>query len=308
MKIIALVPVKNEEWILPTYISSMKKIADEIIVLDDNSTDSTPSILKEHNITVISPLENNQVDMSAKRIELLEEGRKRGGTHFIWLDADESFNTEFLKNGRKRIEKLAKGQKLSLAWITLWKSTNQERLDSVWKENYKDVIVCDSPEYTFEKRTLSEGRTQGPNTDLTQVSKEEGVILHFQFTSFNDAQAKQAWYRCIELSEKKKSARRINHTYSIGLETPEVIVQNTPQEWFTDIEIPKQESNKASWYIKEIRKMFDAKGILFFEALDIWHIPELNNTFVSAHGHQPKPKRYPKWLIILNAFKNSLKK
>jgi len=37
MKIVAMLPFKNEEWVLPAYISSLSKIADEIIALDDNS-------------------------------------------------------------------------------------------------------------------------------------------------------------------------------------------------------------------------------------------------------------------------------
>ena len=37
MKVIALLPFKNEEWILPTYLSNVLPIVDEIIALDDNS-------------------------------------------------------------------------------------------------------------------------------------------------------------------------------------------------------------------------------------------------------------------------------
>ena len=41
MKIIALLPFKNEEWILPTFLSNVLPIVDEIISLDDSSTDNS---------------------------------------------------------------------------------------------------------------------------------------------------------------------------------------------------------------------------------------------------------------------------
>jgi glycosyltransferase involved in cell wall biosynthesis len=308
MRIIALVPIKNEAWILPTYISSMKKIADEIIVLDDNSTDNSLEILKEENVTVIQSKNSNQVNMSEKRRKLLNEGRKRGGTHFIWLDADESFDNNFLKHGRDIITKLLPGQKLSLPWITLWKSTEQERVDSVWKENNKDVIVFDIPEYTFENKNLSEGRTQGPNTNIINLTREVGVVLHFQFIAYEDAEAKQAWYRCIELLQSKVSVRRINQTYSVCTDNVHVKIQKTNPNWFENIKFYNSKPDKKDWYIKEIIKMFHQYGILKFEPLSIWNISELEKLFIKEKGRKPKPKIYPKWLVLLNRAKNKLKK
>lgn len=307
MKIVALAPVKNEEWILPTYISSMKKIADEIIVLDDNSTDSTAEILKNENITVIHPEHSDKINMSQKRLALLSEGRKRGGTHFIWLDADESFDSNFLELGRDIIAKLTPGQKIALPWITLWKSIDQERVDGVWKENLKDVIVYDSPEYTFEDKDLSEGRTQGPNNNVLNLKIDQAVILHFQFLHFDDVQAKQAWYRCIELLQSKRSARKINNMYAVGLDGPGVKVENTKPHWFTNIQLPSQGSHKKKWYIEDMVRMFSERGILTFEPLEIWRVEELKKIFVETTGRLPKSKTFPKWLIKLNTIKNKIK-
>lgn len=308
MKIIALAPVKNEEWILQTYITSMQMIADEIIILDDNSTDSTSEILRKNNIISIKPSKEEGVNMSQKRLQLLTEGRKRGGTHFIWLDADESFDSHFLENGRSIIEKMLPGQKLSLPWITLWKSTLTERIDGVWKDNLKDVIVFDLPEYSFESKILSEGRTQGPHTHIINLDRTTGVILHFQFIPLHEAQAKQAWYRCIEFLQTHKSARKINNTYAVSLDDKNVILQETKKDWFKGIHIPKDQSGKATWYISEIRTMFEKSSIKNFEPLDIWYVPELENKFILEMGRKPKPKIFPSWLIKLNTLKNRILK
>lgn len=308
MKIIALLPVKNESWVLPTYISSMKKIADEIIALDDDSEDNSVQILRDNNIQVLASLNNDKIiNMSQKRMILLDEGRKRGGTHFIWLDADESFDTNFLKYGKKIIEDLLPGQKIKMRWITLWKSINKERVDGVWSRNFKDVIVCDKSDYNFEDKNLSEGRTQGPNQNYIELDDNVGVILHFQFIDFEVAQIKQAWYRCIEFIQNKINPRFINNIYSITEDSNRIKLVDIKKDWFENIIIPKISINRYAIYLNQIFKMFDKYGVQYFESLDVWYIKELKDVFIKKTRRNPKPKKFPCWLIKLNNIKNKIK-
>ena len=46
MKVIGLIPFKNEEHFLPTYLSNVKPICDEIIAVDDHSTDNSRKIME----------------------------------------------------------------------------------------------------------------------------------------------------------------------------------------------------------------------------------------------------------------------
>ena len=41
MKIIGLVPFKNEEWIFATCLASLRPVCDEVICIDDGSTDKS---------------------------------------------------------------------------------------------------------------------------------------------------------------------------------------------------------------------------------------------------------------------------
>jgi len=307
-KIIALLPVKNESWILPTYLSSMTKFADEIIALDDNSTDNSVKILEEYGVKTITPPQSEKINMSEKRNLLLKAGRESAGTHFIWLDADEIFSNDFIKNnGKEKILNLNPGEKLSIRWIHLWKST-KEYLDdkkSPFGYIWKDFIVCDNENLDFENKALSENRTPGNNSKMKKLKEKEGVVIHFQFSNWNKVQFKQAWYRCIELLELKKDPRKINNTYSVTLDRKNLNIEPVPEKWSKNVK-PHEETD-AIWHFDAILNLFDKHGIQFFESLDIWHIKELKERFVKQTGREPIPQKYPNWLIKLNNIKNKLK-
>lgn len=311
MKIIALMPVKNEAWILRTCLSSISMVADEIVALDDGSIDETPSILNAFKCNVIRLDQNEHyVDMSLRRRKLLAEGRKRGGTHFIWLDADEAFSGNFIMNARAKIGSLTPGQKLLMRWATLWKSPSQYLNDnSVFgKSLYKDFVVCDAPGLDFDKKFLSESRTPGKNDNFVKVDESEGVVLHFQFAAWDRTQMKQAWYRCSELVEGSRSAKRINNTYAITLDSEKYVASPVPLDWLNGPDVPTGiEKSGSSWHHDAIFAFFDKYGIEFFEPLQIWHVEELRAEFLKRVGREPKAKTFNPLLIRLNNFKNKIR-
>jgi hypothetical protein len=246
--------------------------------------------------------------MSKKRSILLSEGRKRGGTHFIWLDADEIFSEDFMHRAKELIGQLKSGEKISMRWVQLWKSVEEYRDDSsVFGKIYKDFIICDSPELSYEKKFISENRTPGENRHLRQLDDSLGVVLHFQFAVWERTQWKQAWYRCIELIDGTRSARKINNTYSITLDTNDAILKTVPEKWISNIVMPDISTLQYPWYKETIIYWFEKYGIEFFEPLQIWHITELRTMFVEKMGREPRVKVYPKVIIMLNKIRLSIK-
>jgi glycosyltransferase involved in cell wall biosynthesis len=285
MKIIALLPFRNESWILPTYLKNVLPIVDEVIAIDDYSTDGGKEILeKESKVKVYS---NNETLKSGWaefniRQKLLELGREAGGTHFVCLDADETFTTNFVPLAKKVISKLEPGQKLSLQWLALWKSADHYRDDnSVWSNNFKDFVVHDDGKisHVHPGNTIGVGRTPGLNTNENwlKLNNKYGAVLHYQFSNWRNFQLKQAWYRCSEKIMNAGNAQSINQKYSITLDDPNTFVKSCPHEWVNGLPNLDIQNLPISWHLEKIKEFFNEYGPNYFNDLNIWHIQEIKD-------------------------------
>jgi len=295
MKIIALLPFKNEEWCLPTYLHNTLKVVDDIIAIDDGSTDNSVKILEDAGVTVYSSekLRNYKSGWSegSIRAELLKLGREAGGTHFLCLDADESVSNMFVVLFDQIVAQMNPGDKISMQWLALWKSYTQYRDDrTVWSNNWKDFFFMDRPDLKYNsKQHMHLGRTPVGLNEFGQSSwlrlrSEHGTVLHYQFSAYNNFQLKQSWFRCSELIESPGTEAAINSKYSITLLDDNVKLTEMPEEWYIDIPTPKVVNFDPDWkeenfvrgdLLSGIKKYFDDYGVEYFKGLDIWHIPQL---------------------------------
>ena len=294
MKVIGLYPAKNEQWVLPTTLPQTLRFVDELLVLDGNSDDRTVAILESFGAQVRRQSQSDQY--STWRQELLTWARQRGGTHHVWLDADESFTTNLLPTFRQRLSSMQPGQKLVLDWLCLWKSPTSLRVDDcVWSRNYKDVVFCDDGASEFPPVRLHEGRTPGPNTaDRTiRVPREQGAILHYQFVPFARFQMKQAFQRCREWVLKTTvSPDEINIKYAITKDDPQARCEPLPESWIEGVpRIEGLDTLGPDWFHQAILDYFQQHGLAYFEPLDIWHVTDLHDRFVSQFGREPVPYR-----------------
>ena len=297
MKIVALLPFKNEAWCLPSYLHNTLKVVDEIIAIDDGSIDDSAKILKDAGAKVYSAdnLRNFNSGWSegSIRAELLKLGRESGGTHFVCLDADESFTNNFVEISKKSISELRPGEKIAMQWLALWKSYTHYRHDStVWSNNWKDFIVADSPELTYNsKQHMHLGRTplgdhESGKSHWISYPPNYAAVMHFQFSVYNNFQLKQCWLRCSELIQEPGTEGAINAKYSITLLDQGVGLQEMPKEWYDGVPFPIVDNFDPEWnedkflrkdLLPGIMKYFDDYGTDYFKGLDIWHIPQLKS-------------------------------
>jgi hypothetical protein len=296
VKLVALLAMKNEEWILPAYLSSIDGVVDELVAVDDGSDDKSRQLVEQAGGVVAPAREGGdwETHYGWIRDDLLRLGREHGGTHFLCIDADEALTAPARRHLRPTLEGLPAGAKVAMSWLALWKSPTRYRDDdSVWSNNVKEFAFADKEGYAYEGQWPHRaGRTPGPkDRELWHtMDLEEGAVLHFQFTPWEMFEYKQAWYRCAELIRTPERAPEINEMYSHSLDDPNTRTAEVPGEWLQGIEIPSGLATlPPTWHRDEMLGWFDEHGIEFFEPLQIWQLPELASLFRERVGREPRP-------------------
>lgn len=100
MSISVIINTRNEEKNLPRALASVKALADEIVVVDMESTDKTVEIAKKEGAKVFSHKPTGYVE-PARNFAL----RKAQGKHILILDADEEISPGLAKFIKKEIKK-----------------------------------------------------------------------------------------------------------------------------------------------------------------------------------------------------------
>jgi len=100
-KIIVALPAYNEEKYIGSVVLQAKKYANEVIVIDDGSTDRTAKIAKLAGATVIRHGENKGYGSAIQSI--LTEAKERATDILVLLDADSQHNPDEIPSLTKAI-------------------------------------------------------------------------------------------------------------------------------------------------------------------------------------------------------------
>lgn len=283
-KLVGLVPGKNEEDRIEFCIRALAKFCDAIVYFDDNSTDRSVAIVErlaeECGVERIVRKTDDRFQESIRRVEALAAGREIGGTHFVILDADEAFSSNWVSDGRLRqtILDLRPGDTLEVPFVDLWRSIHNFRNDGrMWAGKRKVVAFADDGKCSYDSTFIHMPRVP---LDLEgtciQLHDRAFVLMHFQFAGWDNMLLKQAWYRCVErLHDPSKPAARINALYAPTKDEQNLDLKPVPTEWFADYEFLDclGVDRVAVWREQEVLAWFKRHGTHYFADLDIWDIP-----------------------------------
>jgi glycosyltransferase involved in cell wall biosynthesis len=278
-KIICLMPVRNEAWILERTLGVLSTFCDHIITADQHSTDGTRQILEKFSPQV-SVIDNpGNIHSTRIRWRLLEEARSFEGNNFIFLiDADEIPTANITDaDVLNALIRLPPGTALEIPWIQLWRHPLRWRDDdSVWSRRWIPVGFRDD-------RSVKYGPVIHPNDHNARLPECRHIVrsgtiklLHYQFVLFERKRSKECWYRAseaMELGDKKH--KEINHYYRVARDERDVRLAPIDPQWIAGwqemgINLEHFEEQPLYWYDVEVLRWFREKGLAYFAPIDLW--------------------------------------
>lgn len=309
MKKIAIMPVKNEEWILEHNLTCASLFFDHIIVADQNSDDGTPEICKKFPKVVYIKNTSTEYNEGNRRQLLLDAAREFEGNNFIAnLAADEIFSANILEPGV--FEKLIAGQKpgtgFSFHWVQLWRSQDKYRDDnSVWSNLHRPFAFIDDRKTNYREGFAHLSIIPEDLMENAVVSTDIKV-LHYQFVEFDRMLAKQRWARLLEFEHYPQSnflkSIILNNKYFITKDEYSIKLTNIPKEWLGSYPrfVPKTE--KKPWHIQASIDFIAQYNPNNLKWLDIWdyqwpnQFPDKRN-FLQKFYHQ-----HQHIILVINNF------
>ena len=300
MKVVGLLPFRNEARNLPRVMLNLSKICDEILGYDSDSSDGSAQIFQSLGgllVKIQNPKTYFEGGEHEIRTVLLEEARKIGATHLIFLDCDEYFSEEFLLDAPTLMREMSPGEKLAFEWINLWGDENHYCTAGPWAPRYKDFIMCDDllSSYSYSMHHVPRSPSSSQSTPWIQIPRHSGVVIHTQFVDQIAFQCKQVLCRMAELVSSKKSTYNINQVYAdtLNLQGSTKII---PVGW--RCQVPVEIVGHSDWRVQEIRSLIAIHGTDFFEELDIWNLDFMHEIWFSSKRRSPKVANRVTLLIL----------
>jgi glycosyltransferase involved in cell wall biosynthesis len=196
-KISAVIITYNEEQFIDKCLASLKGVADEIVVVDSFSTDTTEDICKKHNVRFIKHAFEGFRDQKNFALQLASY------KNILSLDADEALSDQLRESilavkERWEFDGYVFNRRSNYCgtWINHSEWYPDKQLRMFYTDHGKWGVLN-----LHEKFMMSNGAT---------IGKMKGDLLHWPFLSLQDHINKMKKYSAIGAEEFHKAGKKAN--------------------------------------------------------------------------------------------------
>ena len=214
MTVLGMLRVKNEARWIERCLSSILPLCDQIIVMDDHSSDDT--LLRCRSFPKVnafeSPFEADVLNEARDKNLLLDIAKNQKPDWIIAVDGD-----EVLAPGSEQLLRAAMAWPLpclSLRVRYLWDRADQVRADGVYGDFHRESVfrpVFSSPEPRFLSNSTG-GNFHCGNVPWALRQKRsvhsEIELLHFGYLHREDRERKYAWYNARDPNNAREDRYR----------------------------------------------------------------------------------------------------
>lgn len=226
MKLVATIPLRNEDWIAGLSLRVALEWCDEIVCLNHASVDHTVDILADVSreypgrVHVLSCPDSQWTEMQHRQM-MLEYARTRGASHIAIVDADEILTGNLVEFARTGIATAAARGIVDLPGYNLRGGITRYHANGTWGRRHFAVAFKDEPRlYWFDQIHKAEQfhhrEPFGANARIpSPIPQGQGGIMHLWGASERRLRAKHALYKVTErLRWPEKQIPHIDAMYS----------------------------------------------------------------------------------------------
>lgn len=280
MKIIALMPLRNEAWICGLTIRAALMWCDGIVCGHHACTDDTEAIIgqiwceQSDRVFPVDLGDEPQWDEMDHRQRLLDECRAQGATHIALIDADEILTGNY--DIRANLRLLRPGEVLQCIGFNLWGSIDQYRLDGEFLIQQMSVAFRDRPDLCWRDRKGYQHHHRHPFGSTVARDQHMGHgMMHLQFARLQAVREKQAHYALTEcLRWPEQGVDRINRKYRWWTKS-DPILSYVPKSWwepYAQLMEYADFTDGETWHGREVQRIIEEHGREKFAGLDLFGV------------------------------------
>lgn len=274
--LVVLTPVRNEAWILRTFLEATSLWADIIIVSDQMSTDGSREIAAEFSKVRLIDNPNPEMHMADSRRLMFDEVDKIGGDKIVFtLDADEFLSGDFIhSDGWNMIINSEVGDVFDWRWMNLLPGCKKY---TTWLPyNWASHVGEKMWEGYFPDNYIHESRIPWPNKLHREIIIEDFCSLHFARVNVDRQKNKVRFYQISTLSKNnQESGVRMYRVYHEVYRRKSL--HDVPLDVFTyydahgiNLRDLISSSDNGQYYLSESKRIICKLGASVFRKLDIW--------------------------------------
>lgn len=292
MRIVAIMPARNEAWIIGLSIRAALEWVDHIVVLDHASTDETPAILsaikrETGRLTILREESPEWAEMHHRQ-RLLDAARAEMATHIALIDADEVLSGNLLPWIRNQLVQIQPGAALQIPMRNVYSGIEQYRVGDasyqgrVWGQAVTTIGFADAVSLAWAAEGYQHHQREPRNSRIAlriYGSQLEGGVMHLQFASRRRLLAKHALYQMDEVLRwpGRRPVAEIAREYSMAPDWEGANFAQIPAAWWEPYaeSMPELDVDREPWQEAEVRWLLDEHGAEKFAGLNLFGLAEV---------------------------------
>jgi hypothetical protein len=304
MKLVGLMPVRNEAWCLGLSARVALMWCDALVIFDHASTDNTQRIIWELETdypdrVIVRSSSLTEWHEMAQRQTMLEAAREADATHLAIIDADEVLTGHLLDHGPDGdrstwrsavVHGTPPGHILQLPGYNLRGSLNRYHSNGIWGHRWFSTVFGDGKYLGWSGDRFHQREPTGrPLVSYRPIQHGQGGVLHLWGVSERRITAKHALYKINErLRWPGKSITEIDRMYNLWRSPADSAVEypqqtdwgkpwtfaDVPASWWAGYEHLMQylDIDAEPWQEGEVRRLLEEHGTEAFRGLDLFGV------------------------------------